>query len=311
MAIYISGSLAFDRIMNFAGKFSDSILPDKIHNLNVSFFVENLEEKRGGCAGNIAYSMGLLGKKPIVLSAAGKDFDNYAKVLADLSLPLDGIRIVENKFTASCYINTDQMNNQITAFCASAMLEECDYKFDKLDSKQDLAIVSPGNFDDMRKLSKQYTDAKVRYIYDPGQQIPVIQKDALLEGISGSYIVTSNDYEFEMICKATGKTKAEIFELANCVITTLGEHGSRIQDKDQYKTAVQVKAASVGTVLDPTGAGDAYRSGLLYGLDEGLSLVEAAQIGSTCAAYCIENYGTQEHSFTLAEFWKRHKASFA
>lgn len=311
MAIYISGSLAFDRIMNFAGKFSDSILPDKIHNLNVSFFVENLEEQRGGCAGNIAYTMALLNKKPIILSAAGKDFDSYASTLTRLGLSLEGIHMAADKFTAAAYINTDQVNNQITAFCASALLEECSYEFKNIDIKKDIAIVSPGNTEDMRKLSKKYTDEKIRYIYDPGQQIPVIKKDDLLNCISGAYILVSNDYELEMICNTTGKSKAEILDMSNCIITTLGEKGSRIQDKGQYRNEVQISTVTVSKVVDPTGAGDAYRSGLIYGIDEGLTLAESAQIGSTCAAYCIEKYGTQGHSFTHEEFWKRHKNTFA
>ncbi|SHN54488.1 PfkB family carbohydrate kinase [Desulfovibrio litoralis] len=310
MAIYVSGSLAFDRIMNFKGLFSDSILPDKIHNMNISFFVENLEEKRGGCAGNIAYSLALLGKSPIVLSAAGKDFDSYAKVMINLGLSLKGIKRVDNKFTAAAYINTDTHNNQLTAFCASALLEPCDHSFQQLDASKDLAVISPGNMEDMRTLVRKYAEAKVAYIYDPGQQIPVLSADELLDGVANSKILVSNDYELEMICKSTQKTKAELLSLGNCIITTLGENGSVIQDKKDYQTPLAVKAVPVSQVVDPTGAGDAFRSGLLFGLSEKTSIQKAAAFGATCAAYCVECAGTQEHVFTLKEFQQRYEKAF-
>lgn len=311
MAIYVSGSLAFDRIMNFSGRFSDHILPDKIHTLNVSFFVENLEEKRGGCAGNIAYSLALLGKKPVILASAGKDFDNYAKVLEDFGLPLTGIRRVEDKFTAAAYINTDTVNNQITAFCASAMLEPCRYDFEISDTVNALGIISPGNMQDMSSLAKKYKQDQVRYVYDPGQQIPVLSKDELLEGIQGSFALVSNDYELEMIRKVTGRSKAEIIEMTECLITTYGERGSFVQARGEDKDGVHISAAPVTKVLDPTGAGDAYRSGLIMGLDDGLSFAESAKLGATCASFCVEQYGTQEHTFTRDEFMARHNQAFA
>lgn len=311
MAIYVSGSLAFDRIMNFSGRFSDHILSDKIHTLNVSFFVENLEEKRGGCAGNIAYNLALLGKRPIILASAGKDFGNYAAVLENFGLSLAGIRRVDEKFTAAAYINTDTMNNQITAFCASAMLEPCRYDFKIADPKASLAIISPGNMQDMSSLAKKYKQEQVRYVYDPGQQIPVLSKEELLDGIQGSLALVTNDYELEMIRKATGRGKSEILEMTRCLITTYGERGSFVQALKEDKGGVHISAVPVAKVLDPTGAGDAYRSGLVKGLDDGLSFVESAKLGATCASFCVEKYGTQEHAFTMEEFQARHDQVFA
>ena len=311
MAIYVSGSLAFDRIMNFSGRFSDHILADKIHTLNVSFFVENLEEKRGGCAGNIAYNLALLGKKPIILASAGKDFDNYAGVLKGFGLSLAGIRRVDDKFTAAAYINTDTVNNQITAFCASAMLEPCRYDFKISDPNNSLAIISPGNMQDMSSLTKKYKQDQVRYVYDPGQQIPVVTKEELLEGIQGSLALVTNDYELEMIRKITERSKSEILEMTNCLITTYGERGSFVQARAEDKGGVHIAAVPVEKVLDPTGAGDAYRSGLIKGLDDGMSFSESAKIGATCASFCVEQYGTQEHTFTMDEFMARHNQVFA
>lgn len=306
MSIYISGSIAYDRIMNFPGKFSDHILPDKIHILNVCFLIDRLEEKRGGTAGNIGYTLSLLGEKPTILSAVGKDFDRYEDVLRTMGLPLDGIRRFEDLFTAGAYITTDQDDNQITGFNPGAMANRCGYAFSALDPQKDIALVSPGNKDDMIELPRAYRAAGVRYIFDPGQQIPVFTAEEMLECITGAYMLVSNDYELEMIMKTTGCTKAQLLEKCSYIITTLGENGSRIDNG----TPVEVGIATPGRVQDPTGAGDAYRAGLVKGILEGKSVEDAARMGAVCASFCIEHYGTQEHSFTMEQFAARYAAAF-
>lgn len=306
MSIYISGSLAYDRIMTFPGKFQDHILPEKLHILNVSFMVERMEEKRGGCAGNIAYNLALLDEKPYILAAAGKDFADYASFLSGFGLPLEGIFLTSDLFTATCNITTDLQSNQITGFHPGAMTLPCAYTFPHLDAAKDIAIVSPGNLDDMRGLPKYYRERKIPYIYDPGQQLPVLTGDDLLDGLSGSFAMSTNDYELNLICKMTGKSKAEIQSRTQWLITTYGEKGSSVCGK----TLTTIPVVPPTRVVDPTGAGDAHRAGLIKGLTMGLPMPEAACLASTCASFAVEEYGTQAHSFTKEAFLARHKETF-
>jgi adenosine kinase len=310
VSIYLTGSLAYDRIMNFPGKFTDSILPDQIHNLNVSFFIDKLDEKLGGNAGNIAYTLHLLGESSIVVGSAGRDFDRYAAALEERDLSLEGISRLETQLTAGAYIMTDQNNNQITAFHAAAMMTPSDYDFPRLCPDRDIALIGPSNPDDMNRHPALYREKGMRYIYDPSQQLPVLSAEQLLTAIAGADLLIGNDYEIQMIMNATGRSKEELLSLTRRgIITTLGEHGSLVTEKD---TGAETRVASVpvSKVLDPTGAGDAYRAGLLKGLLLKQPLVECARLGATCAAFCIEQLGTQEHNFSIDDFFKRHSAAF-
>ena len=309
MAIYISGSMAYDRIMNFPGKFTDSILPDQLHNLNVSFFIDRLDEKLGGNAGNITHSLFLLGERPYVVGSLGKDGGRYLQLFEDRGLPIEGLNVLDSELTASAYISTDQSNNQITAFHAAAMMTPSGYTFPHLNPQKDWGIICPSNLDDMKIHPRIYQEKGVRYIYDPSQQIPVLGKDDMLAAIKGAYLLAGNDYEIQLIQNATGLNKKELLSLTTAgIITTLGEKGSLVTHKDGQE--VHVGVVKVKGIVDPTGAGDAYRAGLLKGLCQGFDLVESAKLGATCAAYCIEEYGTQEHNFSLEAFQLRHLASF-
>lgn len=305
MAIYVFGSIAYDRIMNFDGKFADHIIPDKIHMLNVCFFIERLEEKLGGTAGNIAHTLALLDEKPIVLATVGKDFDRYEKAMADQNLPLEGIRVVDDLFTASAHITTDQNDNQITGFHPGAMIHSCEYEFKNI-SKDDIAIVSPGNKDDMINLPKFFRENGIKYIFDPGQQITIFSGEELIECIEGAHMLVSNDYELELIKNATGLSKEELLQKCDYIITTLAENGSRIDNG----SPIEVGIAKPATVADPTGCGDAFRAGLIKGILEGKSVDEAAKLGAVCASYCVEHYGTREHNFTQEEFAARYAEAF-
>jgi len=307
MDILISGSLAYDRIMDFPGKFEDHILPEKIHILNVCFTVNSLSEKFGGTAGNIAYSLALLGEHPTILSAAGRDFGLYEAWLKDHGLPLNGIRRIPDELTAGAYITTDLVDNQITGFNPGAMKYSSGYEMDGINPGDTIAIISPGNPEDMLTYSRQYKALGIPYICDPGQQIPILPDGQLAEMIDGSEILISNDYELEMIMNATGLNKDRIREQTRAVITTLGEKGSVVLTGD---SEVEVAVASADKVLDPTGAGDAYRSGLLKGLSMGKNLPSAAELGATCASFAVETLGTQEHRFTLDQFMERHEKNF-
>jgi adenosine kinase len=299
MQLYISGSVALDRIMNFPGKFADHILPDKIHILNVCFLVDGLSEYFGGTAGNIAYNLALLGEKPLILGCAGKDFAPYAERLKGLGLSLEGIRVVESQFTAGAYITTDQTDNQITGFNPGAMRESCGYRFAAKHEGPVMAIISPGNVQDMVELPGYFKKAGIPYIFDPGQQITALTGEQMASAIDGSFALCTNDYELEMVMKATGLSRPELLKRTGALVTTLGDQGSLIA---QGGTETRVAAVKVDKALDPTGAGDAYRAGLLKGLSLGQSLPEAAELGSVCAAFCVASKGTQEHRFSMAEF---------
>jgi adenosine kinase len=296
MQLYVSGSLALDRIMNFPGKFADHILPDKIHILNVCFLVDGMAEYFGGTAGNIAYNLALLGEKPLILGCAGKDFAAYGLRLDDLGLSQAGIRKVDDQFTAGAYITTDQADNQITGFNPGAMRERCGYRFPAKHDGKVMAIISPGNVNDMVELPEYFKKAGIPYIFDPGQQITALTGEQMTQAITGSFALCTNDYELEMVMKATGLSRPELLKLTGALVTTLGEQGSIIAQGDKE---VRVPAVKVQKALDPTGAGDAFRAGLLKGLCLGQTLAEAAALGAICAAWCVEHKGTQEHHFTL------------
>lgn len=308
MAIYISGSLAFDRIMTFDGNFQDHVLMDKLHMLSVSFMVDSMNELRGGCAGNIAYTLALLGEKPLIVAAAGRDFAGYAATLEGMGLSTEGIRRDADVFTALCYITTDRNNNQITGFYPGAMSLPAAYDFPNLDPAVDWAIVSPGNLEDMRRLPRFFREKGVRYIYDPGQQLPVLSADDLLDAIAGSYACVTNDYEIGMVCKTTGKTEEELLQLTGWLVTTLGAEGQRIRNAQGVD--VRIPAIPCDEVKDPTGAGDSHRSGLLKGLARGLDMPDAARVGAVSACYAIEQVGTQAHHFTWADFCRRYEDAF-
>jgi adenosine kinase len=307
MQTYISGSLAYDRIMDFPGKFQDHILPEKIHIINVSFTVNGMKEKFGGTAGNIAYNLALLGEKPLILATAGKDFAVYEQWLQKHQLSMDGIRQIPEEFTACAYITTDEADNQITGFNPGAMKFPSLYSFNGLAPDNTLAIISPGCIEDMRCYSRFFKEQKIPYIFDPGQSIPALSRDDMMEMITGAQILVSNDYELEMIKKCTEWDKNDILQRTPAVITTLGEHGSILMtDGNEMK----IRSAKAATLHEPTGAGDAYRAGLIKGLLMKKSLPESAQMGSTCASYAVEKHGTQEHRFTLEEFWERYRENF-
>ena len=308
MAIYVCGSLAFDRIMTFDGNFQDHVLMDKLHMLSVSFMVDSMNELRGGCAGNIAYTLALLGEKPVIVASAGRDFAGYGAELSRLGLSLEGIRRDADVFTALCYITTDRNNNQITGFYPGAMTLPSSYAFPNLNPAEDWAIVSPGNIEDMRRLPRFFRERGVRYIYDPGQQLPVLSGEDLLDAITGSYACVTNDYEIGMVCKSTGKSEEELLQLTGWLVTTLGAKGQRI--RNAAGVDVTVPAVPCDNVKDPTGAGDSHRSGLLCGLAAGLDMPEAARLGAVAACYAIEKVGTQAHSFSHDDFRRRYEAAF-
>ncbi|MFC2006673.1 carbohydrate kinase family protein [Chloroflexota bacterium] len=302
MNIITSGSLAYDRIMDFPGYFSAHILPEKIHVLNVSFTVNSLVEKFGGTAGNIAYALSLLGEKPIILATVGRDYHRYFEWLLKNNVAYDNITIIEEELTASAYITTDQADNQITGFNPGAMKYPSSFNFDKINPKESIAIIAPGNMEDMMNYPITCKTKGIDYIFDPGQSLPMWDSQDLIQCIEGCKIMVSNDYELELIISKTGLDKARLLQRANSIITTLGELGSRVCTPD-YE--IDIPAIKPKKVVDPTGAGDAYRAGLIKGLIQGRNIEQSARMGSVCASFAIECYGPQEYYFNLAEFEER------
>ncbi len=302
MSIIVSGSLAYDRIMDFPGHFSDHILPEKIHMLNVSFTVNGMKEKFGGTAGNIAYGLSLLGESPTVVATIGQDYQRYYKWLAQNHISCDHIRIIEDEFTAGAYITTDRADNQITGFNPGAMKYPSSFDFDGADPKDTVAIISPGNLQDMAGYSQTCKAKGIPYIFDPGQSLPMWQGLDLVQCIQGSRILISNDYELDLITSKTGLDRRGLLRLTDTIITTLGEMGSHVVTKGGEVHIATVKPRQV---VDPTGAGDAYRAGLIKGLVYGESIERSARMGAVCASFCIECYGTQEYRFTVEEFRER------
>jgi adenosine kinase len=302
MNIIVSGSLAYDRIMNFPGRFSEHILPEKIHVLNVCFQVDGVKEKFGGTAGNIAYSLNLMGVKPFISAALGHDYHRYFEWLTRNGIGTEGIRIIEDELTAGAYITTDNADNQITGFNPGAMKHSSRLDFDKLAPKETLIIVSPGNLGDMIDYPRICKERGIDYIFDPGQSLPMWDARDLVRSIEGCRILIVNDYELDLILNKTGLSKKELLKLPKAIITTLGEQGSRIS---MPEGDIVIPVVKTGNVKDPTGAGDSYRGGLICGLISGKNIEQCAKLGSVCASFAVECYGTQEYSFTTEEFDNR------
>jgi adenosine kinase len=302
MTIIVSGSLAYDRIMDFPGHFSDHILPEKIHVLNVCFQVNGMKERFGGTAGNIAYALTLMGEKPWISATIGRDYHRYFDWMAQNGISTEKIKIIEDEFTASAYITTDKSDNQITGFHPGAMKHSSSLDFDRLDSKGTLMIVSPGNLEDMINYPRLCKQKGIDYIFDPGQSLPMLDAKDLVQAIEGCRILISNDYELDLMMSKTGLNREALLRRARAIIVTLGESGSQVITP---AGEIRIPAVKPNRVEDPTGAGDAYRGGLISGLVRGREIEESARMGSVCASFAVECYGTQEYRFTLEEFNER------
>ncbi len=303
MNIIVSGSLAYDRIMDFPGYFSEHILPDKIHVINISFTVNGLKEKFGGTAGNIAYALKLLGQEPTILATIGQDYQRYFNWLERNGLSAKHIEVIADEFTAGAYITTDLADNQITGFNPGAMKYPTTMSLGGLGSEKSLVVVAPGNLEDMARYSQECKERGIEYIFDPGQSLPMWQASDLARCVEGASVLISNDYELEMIISKTGIPKGGLMERTGVIITTLGEMGSRLCTR-RGRTE-NIPPAKPSRVVDPTGAGDAYRGGFVAGLMQGKDLLEAALMGSACASFAVETHGTQEYTFTPEEFQAR------
>ncbi len=303
MNILVTGSVAYDFIMDFPGSFKDHIDPTKLHILNVSFLVETLKKLKGGTAGNIAYNLALLKVKNSLLATAGEDFSDYELFLEEAGVDTSQVKIIEDEMTAQAKIITDKDDNQITAFYTGAMKFSSSLNI----PKANFCIIAPNDPQAMEKYVSQCKSKKIPYMFDPGMQLPRLSDHQIKEGIEGAEILIGNDYEMGIILKRLNISLQELTKSSKIVITTLGKDGSQITTGNtQFKTA----SAKVQKVLDPTGAGDAYRAGFLAGYLRGLKLEVCAKMGSTAASFAVEQYGTTNHAYTLGDFTKRYKESY-
>ncbi|MDD2487151.1 MAG: carbohydrate kinase family protein [Candidatus Gracilibacteria bacterium] len=305
MTILVTGSIAFDYIMDFQDRFKNHILPEKIHILNVSFFISDLKKEKGGTAANIAYSLALLGERPLLAGCVGKDFS----IEDDIGDNIDKRYVMkkEDVFTANAHIMTDLDDNQITTFYPGAMMNAGDISISDIDEEINYAIISPNESNAMIKYVKECNDRGIKTFFDPGQQITTHSKETLIGVMETANYLILNDYELNLYSKITELSEDEIIRSFEKVIVTLGEKGSIIYVGDE-KT--EIDSVKVENIVDPTGCGDSFRSGLLRGLNIGLDWETSAKIGSLTASYCIQKYGTQNHSFTKDEFEKKFKESF-
>lgn len=301
--VYVTGSIAFDFIMDFPGKFADHIDPEKIHSINLSFFVDSLKKERGGTAPNIAYSLSLLGVKSAILGVAGSDFSDYKKFLENSGVDTSLITTVEDKPTAIAFMITDKLDNQISAFYPGALFHTEKVSLHDL-PKPTLCSISPNEVNLMVKLSKQCQSANIPYIFDPGRQLPRFSNQQLLNGLNGSKLLIGNDYEISLIRKRLNK---DLLKLVPVVITTLAEEGCEILTKQGL---TKIPAAKPKAIVDPTGAGDAFQAGLIAGFINNLDLAVCAQMGAVTACYTVEKYGTTTHYFTKKEFQARYKKNY-
>lgn len=308
MKIVVTGSIAFDHIMDFPGHFKDHILPEKTHMLNVSFLVDSLKKLRGGCACNIAYNLSLIGEKPVIMGTAGMDFNEYNEWLKSYGVDTSAVKIIENEYTATCFVTTDLNDNQITGFYPGAMQYADRLSFKNLDYKKiKMAVISPNDPIAMCKYARECKELNIPYIYDPAHQIPRLSREELLDGIAGSKATISNDYEIQMISNKIGCTENDLLNYTEILIITKGAEGSIIKNKNKE---VAIPAAKAYEVLDPTGAGDAYRAGIIKGVLNNYSYEYMGRVASVSAVYAVEKHGTTEHYFTKEDFEQRFRENY-
>ncbi len=306
MTALICGSFAYDSIMIFPDRFKNHILPDKIHMLNVSFMVPQMRREFGGCAGNIAYNLKLLGGDGLPMGTVGKDFEPYARWMDRNGISRALIREFPDTFTAQAYITTDLDDNQITAFHPGAMGLAHENRV-PLDRGITLGIVSPDGRDGMLQHAEQFFEAGIPFIFDPGQGLPMFNGDDLRNFLRMATYLTVNDYEAQLVQERTGLSPHEMSGQVKAVFITRGAKGSRIYTEQKE---IEIPPVKPSGVVDPTGCGDAYRAGLIHGLMLGRDLATAARIASLMGTIKIEHPGTQNHRFTPEEFAARYRAAF-
>jgi adenosine kinase len=308
MDILLTGSIAYDYLMRFPGRFKDSLVEQSLDKVSLSFLVEDMQRHDGGIGANIAYNMGLLGVRPRLFSTVGRDFGDYRRRLEAVGVDCEPVQVIEEVFTASFFSNTDLDNNQIASFYSGAMQYSKDFAImDVTVSKPDLVVISPTDPRAMSNYVDECRQHHIPYLFDPSQQVARATPEFLRRGIEHCRILACNEYEWEIIQKHTGYTIDGIQKEGHVFVHTLGSDGANIYYEGEV---VHVPTFPIAEIANPTGAGDAFRGGLLSGLAYGFSWKLAGQIGALCAAYTLENVGTQEHQFTRRDFVTRFRSRF-
>lgn len=309
MSIYLTGSIAFDYLMSFPGYFKDHILPEHLESISLSFLVDDMVRRPGGVAANIAYTLGLLCETPKLVATAGVDFTEYRQMLDDAGVDTSEVKIIEDKFTASFFVNTDRSNAQIASFYAGAMADAAIISMADLGlTAEDIVVISPNAPDAMIKYAQECQTLNVPYVFDPSQQIVRLDEDDLINGLSGAHALFVNEYEFELLQKHTKLSADDILRQLSFAVITLAEEGSRVfQDG---KLVSNVPAFPPQQILDPTGVGDAFRAGFLKGYVHGFNLVLCAQMGALAATFSLEEMGSQTHCYLMADFVNRFRTRF-
>ncbi|PYQ73730.1 MAG: carbohydrate kinase family protein [Acidobacteria bacterium] len=306
MNTVVTGSIAYDYLMSFPGKFTEHFLPEHMNRVSLSFLVDSMVKRRGGCAPNIAYTLALLGERPLLMATAGEDFGEYRRWLEAAGIDTSLVVEIDGKFCASFFCSTDQDNNQIASFYTGAMADAGQLSFRTVHDCG-LAIIAPNDPGAMVQYAEECRTLDIPFIFDPGQQCARMSGDDLRDGVSGAAIVIVNDYELELLRQKTGLSEADILREARALVITRGEHGSTVATEDEW---IDVAAVTPHRIVDPTGVGDAYRGGLMKGIVLGLPYETCARMGSVAAAYVLEHLGGLSHSYTWEEFQNRFEQHF-
>jgi adenosine kinase len=295
--------------MNFPGYFRDHMLMEKAHVLSVSFLVDSMRRMRGGVAGNICYNLALLGERPLIVGTVGEDVGEYRAWLDGNGIDTSGLVVVPDEFTSSCFLNTDLANNQIVAFYPGAMNAARDLSLNDCGlGPDDLAVISPTDPEAMERYAIECQQHGIAYVFDPGKQTPRLEAEHLRTGLRGARVLVSNDYEFGMMAKKLAISEPELIASVPLSVVTLGGEGSRFYSEGRL--VAEVPVAPVEQVVDPTGAGDAFLAGLVYGIAHDMPLEVTGRIAALIAAYTIEQRGCQEHRFSAAAFAERYRSAF-
>ena len=317
MKLIVTGSIAFDYLMSFPGKFTEHILPEHLQRVSLSFLVDSMDKRRGGCAPNIAYTLALLGERPYLMATAGQDFKDYGDWLHAAGVDISLVHHVPDKFTASFFCSTDTENNQIASFYIGAMANASELSMRTVENPG-LVIIAPNDPGAMVQYAEECRTLGVPFIFDPGQQCARLSGDELRDGITGARLVISNDYEFELIRQKTGMGEDGVLEQAAALLITRGEDGCSLYERAAGSgqragtpvSRVDIKALTPHRIIDPTGVGDAFRGGLMKGMALGKAFKESAQMGTVAATYALEHLGGQSHAYTMKEFSDRYAEHF-
>jgi adenosine kinase len=308
MDILLTGSIAYDYLMQFPGYFRDHILPDSLESISLSFLVESLTRRRGGVAPNIAYTLALLGARPRLMATVGEDFDDYRTWLEAHGIDTSHVHVIPGVFTASFFANTDRANAQIASFYPGAMAYASQLSFYKLDADlPDLVMISPNDPVAMKQYIQECRELDIPYMYDPSQQTVRLSGEELCDGIQSARALFVNDYEFRLIRKMTSMSEKDILEHIDFLVVTCGEHGTTIHTQSGH---IHIPAVPPLEIADPTGVGDAFRGGFLAGYVRGWDLETCGRMGALAATYCLEQQGSQGHHYTPAEFIARARQHF-